>query len=206
MISLDKFEYIKCKYCYCSSWAVWAEQGDSPKSNIGDLSVLDPKINTNLLSELNPNIVLVGLNISSLSGGSVEPFSNFHSSSPRHMDYKIRYATQNTPLWGAYMTDIIKNFPERVSVKVSKYLRDNREVETENVSFFRNELHDIGAINPTLIAFGNDTFSILKRNLQTDYKILTVPHYAHYISKEKYREQVAEVCHSVMGGGGAGLC
>ena len=110
------------------------------------------------------------------------------------MDYKIRYATRSTPLWGAYMTDIIKNFPEKVSVKVSKYLKDNREVETENVSFFQNELHNIGAINPTLIAFGNDTFSILQRNLQADYKILRIPHYAHYVSKEKYREQVGEIC------------
>ena len=200
MITLDKFEFIKSKYYYCSSWTVWAEQGESPKSNIGDLSVLDPKMNTTLLSKLNPNIVLVGLNISSTSGGSVEPFRNFHSSNPRHMDYKIRYATQNTNLWGAYMTDIIKNFPERVSVNVSKYLRDNREVETENVSFFRNELHTIGAINPTLIAFGNDTFSILLRNLQTDYKILKIPHYAHYISKEKFREVVREVCLSLNAG------
>ena len=163
--------------------------------------MLDPTTNTDLLSELNPNIVLVGLNISSTSGGSIEPFRNFHSPMPRATDYKIRYAAQNTPLWGAYITDIIKNFPERVSVKVSKYLRDNREVETENVRFFQNELHDIGASNPTLIAFGNDTFSILKRNLQDDYKILKIPHYAHYISKEKYREQVAEACLSVGGRG-----
>ena len=64
MVSLDKFESIKSKYQFWSSWAVWAEQGETPKSNIGDLSVLDPAINTCLLSELNPNIVLVALNIS----------------------------------------------------------------------------------------------------------------------------------------------
>ena len=41
----DKFEFIKSKYQYWSSWAVWAEEGDSPKSNVGDLSILDPKRN-----------------------------------------------------------------------------------------------------------------------------------------------------------------
>ena len=54
MITLDKFEFIKSKYYYCSSWAVWAEEGDSPKSNIGDLTALDPMMNPTLLSEPNP--------------------------------------------------------------------------------------------------------------------------------------------------------
>ena len=48
MISEEKFYFIKEKYQFYSSWAVWAEQGDKPKSNVGDLSVLDPKQNKNL--------------------------------------------------------------------------------------------------------------------------------------------------------------
>ena len=51
----DKFEFIKSKYQYWSSWAVWAEEGDSPKSNVGDLSILDPKENPKILEILNPN-------------------------------------------------------------------------------------------------------------------------------------------------------
>ena len=50
MIFPEKFKFIKDKYQYQASWAVWAEEGETPKSNVGDLSVLDPDINKNLLN------------------------------------------------------------------------------------------------------------------------------------------------------------
>ena len=55
------FELLKAKYGHWTSWAIWAEEGDSPKSNVGDLSVFE---GTGFLDELKPNIVFVGLNIS----------------------------------------------------------------------------------------------------------------------------------------------
>jgi len=60
MITRDKFEEIKEKYGYWSSWAIWAEAGDTPKSNVGDLSVFE---GDEFLDALNINYVLVGLNI-----------------------------------------------------------------------------------------------------------------------------------------------
>ena len=184
----QNFELIKTKYQFWSSWAIWAEQGDAPKSNIGDLSILDPKFNSNLLNQLNPNIVLVALNIS--RGDITLPWGNFHDARSEATDYKIRFALKDTPLWGSYMTDIIKDFEEKMSGKVKKFLKDNRDFEKQNVEFFLKELCDIGATNPTLIAFGNDAFDILKRNLNEEFKVLKVPHYANYLGKEKYREQV----------------
>ena len=59
---------------------------------------------------------------------------------------------------------------------------------------FLEELNDIGAKNPTLIAFGNDVYSILNRHLKDRFKIIKVPHYANYTNKEKYREQVKAIC------------
>ena len=35
-MELKKFEFLKSKYGYCSSWAIWQNVGDTPKSNIGD--------------------------------------------------------------------------------------------------------------------------------------------------------------------------
>ena len=64
MITREKFDSIKKKYSRVASWAIWAHEDEEPKSNMGDLTVLDPEINKNLLSELNPNVVLVGLNFS----------------------------------------------------------------------------------------------------------------------------------------------
>ena len=191
MISQNQFNFIKSKYQYWSSWAIWADQGDTPKSNVGDLSVLDPNTNPKLLPTLNPNIALVALNIS--RGDITLPFGNFHDARSEATDYKIRYATSDTPLWGAYMTDIIKDFEEKISGKVKSYLRENRDFEKENVDFFVQELSDIGATNPTLIAFGNESYDILKRNLNNEFKIHKIPHYANYSSKEKYRMQIKEV-------------
>jgi hypothetical protein len=191
MISQNQFNFIKSKYQYWSSWAIWADQGDTPKSNVGDLSVLDPNTNPKLLPTLNPNIALVALNIS--RGDITLPFGNFHDARSEATDYKIRYATNDTPLWGAYMTDIIKDFEEKISGKVKSYLRENRDFEKENVDFFVQELSDIGATNPTLIAFGNESYDILKRNLNNEFKIHKIPHYANYSSKEKYRQQIKEV-------------
>ena len=191
MISQNQFNFIKSKYQYWSSWAIWADQGDTPKSNVGDLSVLDPNTNPKLLPTLNPNIALVALNIS--RGDITLPFGNFHDARSEATDYKIRYATNDTPLWGAYMTDIIKDFEEKISGKVKSYLRENRDFEKDNVDFFVQELSDIGATNPTLIAFGNESYDILKRNLNNEFKIHKIPHYANYSSKEKYRMQIKEV-------------
>ena len=59
-IDRKKFDLIKNKYHDVGSWAIWADEGEKPISNIGDLSVLDPDINRSLLSKLNPNIIFVG--------------------------------------------------------------------------------------------------------------------------------------------------
>jgi len=188
MMSREKFELIKAKYGHWISWAIWAEAGDKPKSNIGDLSVFE---GDSFLEQLNPEIVLVGLNIS--RGDIKYPLANFHDVRSEATDYKIRYALKNTRFWGGYMTDIIKDYNEKESGKMMSYLRTNRVFEKDNVAVFEEELNDLGSSNPTIIAFGNDAHSILLRNLKNKYRILKIPHYANYTNKEKYREQVGEI-------------
>ena len=190
-VSLEQFKKIKSKYQYLSSWAIWATEGETPKSNIGDLTVLDPDINKNLLSKLNPEVVFVALNIS--RGDIKIPLGNFHDHRPVATDFKIRFAFKDTPFWGGYMTDIIKDFEEKISGKVKDYLSKNREFEKQNVDIFLEELNDIGAKNPVLIAFGNEVFNILNRHLKDRFKIIKVPHYANYTNKEKYREQIKTI-------------
>ena len=154
---------------------------------MGDLSVFD---NDKILSQLNPEIVLVGLNFS--VGFIHIPFQNFHGKGGGA--YKIRYALKDTSFWGAYMTDIIKDFEEKISGKVKDYLSKNRDFEKQNVAVFLEELNYIGAKNPILIAFGNEVYSILNRYLKDKFKIIKVPHYANYTNKEKYREQIRTIC------------
>jgi len=191
MITREKFNLIKDKYAFCSSWAIWADEDGKPKSNVGDLTVLDPDINKDLLGQLNTEVVLVGLNIS--RGDIKYPFANFHDSRSVATDFKIRFALRDSPVWGGYMTDIIKDFEQKISGKVISYLKNNKSFEEENVQVFRQELVDIGAKNPSLIAFGNDSYRILNRYLKDEFRILKIPHYANYTGKEKYREQVKQI-------------
>ena len=112
-----QFDLIKKRYGHYASWAIWAEEGDKPKSNMGDLSIFEDK---NILSHLNPNIILAGLNISKRDELN-RPFENFHG--PLVGSYKIRYAFKNSPYWGGYMTDVIKDFAEKASKKMMNYLK-----------------------------------------------------------------------------------
>ena len=66
IMEIDKFNEIKKYYGDCGSWAIWAESNEKVKSNVGDLSVLDPEVNSELLNQLKPELVFVGLNFSSI--------------------------------------------------------------------------------------------------------------------------------------------
>ena len=190
-MELEHFNNIKEKYQYYASWAVWAE-GEMPMHNVGDLSVLDPTSNKQLLEQLNPNIVLVALNIA--AADIEKPWGNFHSDWHHAQDYKIRHAVKDTPVWGAYMTDIIKDHPELVAANVQAYLAQNPDVERKHVQNFKQELKDIGANKPKLIAFGNVVYKILTRNLRNDFDIFKINHYSHFMNSFAYRNQVLELC------------
>ena len=72
-----------------------------------------------------------------------------------------------------------------------KYI-NNKKIEKENIIKFEEELKSIGSEYPIIIAFGNDSYKILKRNFK-QYNICKVTHYSHFISKEKYREKFLEL-------------
>lgn len=190
MITQELFNDIKTKYGHFASWAVWASEGENPKSNVGDMSVFDLSVNPDLLEQLNPNIIMVGLNFSR-TVDNVD-FANFHDKRSQAQDYKIRYAFKDTEFYGAYMTDIIKDFEEKISGKVLSYLESNKDFEIQNVKYFEKEITDLKCKDPLIIAFGEVSFQILKKHFDNKYKIKKVIHYSNYISKEKYREQVLQ--------------
>ena len=186
-MDLKKFNFIKNKYGLHASWAIWGKQGDKPKSNMDDINFFD---NEEVLLKLKPNIVLVGLNFS-IDGVVLKPFQNFHGSGGGA--YKIRFALYDTSFWGAYMTDIIKDFPEKESSNVMSFLKNNPSLVDNNIISFEQELKDIGSVDPLLVCFGNDSYDILKKNLASKFKIIKVTHYSHYESKEKFREKMLKI-------------
>lgn len=189
MITLEKFNLIKEKYGCYSSWAVWADEGDKPKSNVCYLSVLDPIINNALFAQLKPDIVLVGLNISRPLG---ENYINFHDSRPKANDYKLRFALRGTNYYGAYITDVIKNLEETKSPKVMNQLNKDPELELKNINVFKEEMKFVCDKNPQIIAMGNSVWEILSRHFPKT-EIKKIPHYSSHINKEKYREVVREI-------------
>ena len=183
-LNIDTYNKIKEKYGNISSWAIWAEPLDI-RSKVGmeDISFFEnPSDKT--LDLLNPNIILVGLNISEKI---LRTFGNFHPDKTTAQDYKTRFALHGSMFWGAYMTDIIKSYEEKISGNLMKYLTKNKEFEKENIKIFEKELLDIGSENTIIIAFGNDTYNILKRNFKDTYTIYKVPHYSAFIQLDSFR-------------------
>ena len=158
MIDRQRFEHIKERHGNYASWAVWADAAAKPKSNVGDLSVLDPDINRDLLGLIREDVVMVGLNFS--RSILTQPLCNFHDPSGRAHDFKIRYAFKDTQYYGAYMTDIIKNFP---MLKSGDLLRElTPALKRENTDTFLRELSDLGGTKPTIIAFGAAAVSVVR--------------------------------------------
>ena len=184
-----KFKEIKEKYGDCGSWAIWAEEGNKPKSNVGDISIFDTSRNSSLIQNLKPEFVFVGLNFSKIN--ETTPFSNFHSKSSTAQDFKIRYALRDTKYWGSYMTDIIKNFEEISSKNMMRALKSDQSLLEKNLDTFENELKFLGVENKLIVAFGNDVFEILQNGYRDKYNIKKIPHYSHFMSKEDYREKVS---------------
>ena len=63
---------------------------------------------------------------------------------------------------------------------------------------FKQELKDIGAEKPKLIAFGNVVHSILMNNLSDEFEIFSIRHYSHFMNKDSYRNEVLELCEHVI--------
>lgn len=158
MIDMQQFERIKQNHGGYASWAVWADVSGSSKSNMGDVGHFK---NESVLSLLKNDVVMVGLNISSSSSEpSPEPFRNFHSRNPRANDFKIRYAFRDTLYYGAYMTDIIKLHEAKEAKEVMKYLKEHPEIIEKNLIMFRQEMQDLKAAAPLILAFGRDSYKL----------------------------------------------
>ncbi|NOT90992.1 hypothetical protein [Ferruginibacter sp.] len=188
MVTKEHFIEISNKYGEFASWAVWANEDVKPKSNIGDMSIFDLDKNQKLLEMLKPDVVMVGLNFSRTI--ERKAFVNFHDKRPQGQDYKIRYAFRDTEFYGAYMTDIIKDFEEKISGNVLMYLKDNKEFELKNVRLFEQEIKDLKCSDPLIISFGNITYDILNKHFGRKYRIKKVMHYSQQISKENYKATV----------------
>jgi len=190
MIERAQYDKINQKHGWCASWAVWAPRVDTAKSGVGDTTIFLEEKLADLLPVIHTKAVLVGLNIS--REANLTNFQNFHAGDRRGQDYKLRHAIMGTPLWGSYMTDIIKDWPEVSSANLMRDLKKRPDKERENVETFVDELEFIGAKDPLIVAMGGAVASILERNLAEKFRVIKIPHYAMQINTDVYRGRVAE--------------
>ena len=186
------FERIKAKHGAYASWAVWAEPDGGPKSNIADLTVLDPARNSGLLDSLRTDVVMLGRGFS----GPVPalPFTNFHDPSPHGQDYKIRYAFSNTRYYGAYMTNLIKGVVAPEAGDLRELLKSDPSLVTKSIGRLLEEFEDLDSPEPLVVAFGSDTYKLAARHIPPNRRglLVRVTSYGQYMSKEDYRKRVLE--------------
>ena len=192
MVDRRQFERIQKKHGEYASWAIWSdpEPSQGPTANMGDMTLFEDQNIESLLPRLKSNVVMVGLNFSRTIADPV-PFKNFHDSSPWAKDFKIRYAFQGTEYCGAYMTDVIKLFPNNAN-DVLRQLQSNPKIIAINMIILREELKDLQHAPPTILAFGKIAYDLLNKNLDSsEYtRLVKLSHYSHYISKENYKREV----------------
>ena len=88
----------------------------------------------NNLNKIEGNTILLGLNISSSIGGAWE---NFHSKS--NEDKRLKYACEGV-FDRAYITDLIKNFPNGNSSEAMNAFKNNETLRHASVEMFLREI------------------------------------------------------------------
>ena len=189
---------MKRKYSDVGSWAVWDDQLDKPKSNMGNMAWA--KDEGKLCRILNPKFVFVGLNKSKRpdenskdeNSNAKNPWKNFHSGNSRSHSYKLRYALKGTTFWGAYMTDLLKDVEKTDSKQVVSIFKKDKAALEKQIKDFEREISHLGG-KPVLVALGNATYDFL-RSLKDKYPAIDkLPHYSYSrINKEQYREKLLE--------------
>lgn len=170
-ISQDKFDYLESKYGGFASWAIW--NPDDPR----DASVIRQN-----LSDLNPKVVMVGLNI---SAPLPYPWANFRIG---RNDRKLIHAFNNSKYRGAYMTDIVKGEVEVRSDNIKKRIKNGELDIRKHIEAFETEMNDIGANDRSLfILFGGLVDDLFQKYLSSRFPTsIACQHYAVYGSSESW--------------------
>lgn len=177
------FDNLKRKYGRVASWAIWSNSHDSDTS---DISMFNGDKLFDSLKIMHSRFIFVALNISGPIDES-KPFGNFHGGK---RDFMLRDAIKGTELEGAYMTDIIKFYPDKNAPSVTSYFKKNPQELDYHFKFFLDEINAVGASkHSVLVALGNDAYTLLLAT-STCHKIIKLTHYAAQIKKSDYRNEV----------------
>ena len=169
------------------SWATWNEK------DLNDISMFsDPKV----IKLLKTDHVILGLNASVVNNSTdAKPpaCGGFHCKHRGGKDGWLKEATKNTTFEYAYMSDTLK-VAETKSDKLIQYLKNNPEIEEEQLKLLINELSLLGK-KLKIIVLGKDAEYFLKKIIDSfngtiQYEV--IPHYAKRgIKKEEFLQAFA---------------
>lgn len=215
--TFEQFLQNKKEYGDCSSWALWRISAcenqrfapapvNAPKfflnSFVQDLNrVASESAYGALAKQIHTDIVLVALNFAERDEQTKKAtqdlaFHAFHEETSLTSDHRLRDACLGTPLWGSYITDLVKFengvlTPVRDSkaINIKQRLKD-KDLLQDQVHGLCAELSDLGCVNPIIVALGNDvynaltqgrnnpSFSMIKNSLGAETHIIRLPHYS----------------------------
>lgn len=190
----EVFQQVREAYGTCASWAVW-DQGACERLRYQP----DPRVPSFFLNravkrlnavnsqadldglgwELDPHVVLVALNFAERTGEvrdvvSRLNFHAFHEETTVTSDQRLRDACCGTPLWGGYITDLVKMHrgvvqPVRNSsaAEVARLLRSS-EFRRDQINGLVAELQLLGCSDPLIVSLGNDVHRVLSSLSVTD--------------------------------------
>lgn len=229
IVDFKTYSNIRSEYSQCASWAVWDRDsvglayepdpdgapGFFLNSAVKALNGISSQQDLdNAPWELRRDVILVAMNFGERTHEIRKAvkgtgFFCFHEESGRTSDPRIRDACWQTPMWGAYMTDLVKIQNGKVAPIAqsnSKPIADNlrrAEFRNEQVAGLCKELTILGVSSPTIIALGNVVYAALtsKESLVmlrdvcgVDTQILRIRHYSQVagLSRENYVAKVRE--------------
>jgi hypothetical protein len=132
-----------------ASFAIWDEK--KPRDR-------DPKIIEESIDKLNVNYVFVALNFAG-TGGPIptwwKNWNNFHCSTrDNDGDDRLQNLLNRSPFQGAYMTDIIKNYPTRNAATLAAQIQNIDE--RTHIQWFIDEINLLETDNIQMYLFGKD--------------------------------------------------
>ena len=215
--TFKQFLLNRIKYGECSSWALWRigacenqrfapDPSDAPKfflnSFVRDLNKISSESEyESFAQQIQTETVLVALNFAERDERTKKAtqglaFHAFHEETSLTSDHRLRDACLGTPLWGSYITDLVK-FEDGVLTPVRDSKATNIKQRLRNQDFLRDQVHglctelsELGCVNPTIVALGNDvynaltqgrnnqSFNTIRESLGTETRIIRLPHYS----------------------------
>ena len=178
----DKSQKEPNRLPYFSTWAIWND------SNIKDLSL----INLENADCLKPNIVFVALNFSYKLPKNWAYWQNIHNVNRL---YELLHGTR---FEGAYITDIVKDYPFSKSEKVQEEIENNKDRRDRNIRWFFEEMNLLGANSIEIYLFGKIAEDIFKEYVmqheqfsEFSKKLRKCQRIDHYGQRNKFFERNA---------------